>query len=108
MFGKWAIREFEKTVPMSTYLLAFTVSDFKNLTTNSDNREFSVYASNKEYKNMQFALNVGHYALKALEEYTGIPYALNKMDFIAIDDFLYGAMVSTTTDRQTDTDRLID
>lgn len=77
---------------MSTYLLAFTVSDFMNLTS-FDEPEFSVYASSKEYLNMEFALNVGRNALKALEEYTGHPYQLSKMDFIAIDDFLYGAMV---------------
>jgi aminopeptidase N len=93
-FGTWAIREFEETIPMSTYLLSFTVSDFKNITS-FDEPEFSVYASAKEHSNMQFALSVGREALRALEEYTAIPYALNKMDFIAIDDFLYGAMVST-------------
>lgn len=92
--GTWNIATFEETIPMSTYLLAFTVSDFKNITENTEELEFSVYASSKDYGNMQFALNVGIEAMKALEEYTGIPYPLNKMDFIAIDDFLYGAMVS--------------
>ncbi|KAL7020925.1 hypothetical protein ACKWTF_011679 [Chironomus riparius] len=87
----WRITEFEETIPMSTYLLAFTVSNFKNLT-NLGNPQFSVYASSKEYKNMEFALNISRSALKALEEYTIHSYPLNKMDFIAIDDFLYGAM----------------
>lgn len=86
--------EFEETVPMSTYLLAFTVSDFTNLTSFDEPEfEFSVYASSKEYLNMEFALNIGQSTLKALEIYTGHPYQLSKMDFIAIDDFLYGAMV---------------
>lgn len=78
---------------MSTYLLAFTVSNFENLTS-IGNPQYSVYASSKEYKNMEFALNISRSALKALEEYTILSYPLNKMDFIAIDDFLYGAMVS--------------
>lgn len=78
---------------MSTYLLAFTVCDFKNITS-IDGLDFSVYASSKEYKNMQFALDIGTSALKALESYTGHSYPRNKMDFIAIDDFLLGAMVS--------------
>lgn len=77
---------------MSTYLLAFTVSDFWNITS-IDEPEFSVYASSKEYLNMEFALNVGKNALKALEDFSGHSYQLSKMDFIAIDDFLYGAMV---------------
>lgn len=80
---------------MSTYLLAFTISDFVNITNFNENEPvFSVYASSKEYRNMEFALDVGRDALKALEEYTGHPYQLDKMDFIAIDDFLYGAMVN--------------
>lgn len=78
---------------MSTYLLAFTISDFVNMTSFDEDLEFSVYASTKEYRNMEFALIVGKAALKILEFYTGHPYQLNKMDFISIDDFLYGAMV---------------
>lgn len=89
----WRETEFEETPPMSTYLLAFTVSDFSNMTSFSE-PEFSVYASVKEYQNMEFALGVGRYSLIALEVYTGHPYQLDKMAFIAIDDFLYGAMVN--------------
>lgn len=43
---------------------------------------------------MRYALEVGIKALNALEDYVGHDYALNKMDFIAVDDFLMGAMVS--------------
>lgn len=85
--------EFDVSPPMSTYLLAFTISDFVNMTSFDEQPVFSVYASSKEYRNMEFALDVGRDALKALEEYTGHAYQLDKMDFIAIDDFLYGAMV---------------
>lgn len=42
---------------------------------------------------MQYALDMGAKALQALEEYVGHRYTLGKMDFIAIDDFLMGAMV---------------
>jgi aminopeptidase N len=77
---------------MSTYLLAFTISDFMSMASD-DAVKFTVYASAKEVQNMEFALDVGKGAIKALEEYTGHPYQLDKMDFIAIDDFLYGAMV---------------
>jgi aminopeptidase N len=88
----WDIYEFEETPRMSTYLLAFTVSDFKKIPI-SNALEFSGYASAKEFSKMEFALNVGRQAMVALEQWTKIPYVLNKMDFIAIDDFLYGAMV---------------
>jgi aminopeptidase N len=91
-YGPWKEFEFDETPPMSTYLLAFTISDFISMTSD-DELKFAVYASSKEYRNMEFALGVGKGAIKALEEYTGHPYQLDKMDFIAIDDFLYGAMV---------------
>lgn len=77
---------------MSTYLLAFAISEFRNTTIFSD-VEFSVYSSSKSRLNMQYALETGIEALKALEEYVGHKYQLDKMDFIAIDDFLMGAMV---------------
>jgi aminopeptidase N len=93
-FILWKVTEFEETPVMSTYLLAFTVSDFRNITSSGE-PEFSVYASVKEFNNMEFALNVGRDLLKALENFTGQPYSLSKMDFIAIDDFLYGAMVTS-------------
>lgn len=79
---------------MSTYLLAFSVADYRNLTekTSDGKLDFSVYASRDAIKGMQFALDVGQKALKALEEYIELDYTLGKIDFIAIDDFLMGAM----------------
>lgn len=77
---------------MSTYLLAFAVSEFRNVTV-FDETEFSVYASQKAISSMRYALDVGRQALKELEDYVGHSYSLGKMDFIAIDDFLMGAMV---------------
>lgn len=77
---------------MSTYLLAFAVSEFRSIV-NSDPTEFSVYSSQSTLNSMRYALDVGGKALEALEEYVGHNYTLGKMDFIAIDDFLMGAMV---------------
>lgn len=88
----WRTTDFEPTPVMSTYLLAFAVSDFGNITV-FDLPEFSVYASQKAINSMQYALNIGGEALKTLEDYVGHNYSLGKMDFIAIDDFLMGAMV---------------
>lgn len=89
----WRVTSFEPTPVMSTYLLAFAVSSFRNLTQLGD-IEFSVHASQKATPDMRYALDTGIAALKALEEYVGHNYTLDKMDFIAIDDFLMGAMVS--------------
>lgn len=77
---------------MSTYLLAFSASEFKSIN-QSDLTEFSVYSSKTTLGNMKFALEIGGKALRAMENYIGHNYTLGKMDFIAIDDFLMGAMV---------------
>ena len=77
---------------MSTYLLAFAVSEFENTTQSSEN-VFSVYSSLATIDSMKYALEIGIEALRTLEDFVGHPYQLNKMDFIAIDDFLMGAMV---------------
>ena len=77
---------------MSTYLVAFAVSQFRNITDFSET-EFSVYSSQQALNSMQYALDTGKEALQTLEAYVGHDYTLGKMDFIAIDDFLMGAMV---------------
>lgn len=81
---------------MSTYLLAFSVSQFRNITKLGP-IEFSVHASQTAVNDMQYALDNGIAAIQALEEYIGHNYTLKKMDFIAIDDFLMGAMVRFKT-----------
>lgn len=87
----WKKTKFEPSPVMSTYLLAFAVSMFRNTTDIAD-LEFSVYSSTKTMLSMRYALSTGIDALKVLEDYVGHPYQLSKMDFIAIDDFLMGAM----------------
>ena len=84
---------FEITPIMSTYLLAFTVSEFRSRAILTSNVSFKVYSSQKTLNSMQYALDTGVAALEALEDYIGHNYTLNKMDFLAIDDFLMGAMV---------------
>lgn len=41
---------------------------------------------------MKYALDFGQKALATIEEELDVKYQLPKMDFLAIDDFLYGAM----------------
>lgn len=77
---------------MSTYLLAFAVSEFRN-STQFNATEFSVYSSGSSSSSMKYALETGNRALSILEDYVDHKYQLEKMDFIAIDDFLMGAMV---------------
>lgn len=83
--------DFEKTPPMSTYLVAVFVGDFKSNNTNSS---VNVY-THDDYLNQTNYIKVqAPRHLKALEEYTGISYKsmLPKMDLLAIPDFRAGAM----------------
>lgn len=87
----WRTTTFEPTPVMSTYLLAFAVSEFANITEHGQ-REFAVHSRQQAVSGMQYALETGVRALSTLETYVGRNYTLSKMDFIAIDDFLMGAM----------------
>lgn len=73
---------------MSTYLLAFVISDFESRSEGN----FSVYSPEKDIDDTKYALDVGKRSLEELKSYINLPYQLDKMDFIAIDAFLMGAM----------------
>ena len=73
---------------MSTYLLAFVISDFESRKVEN----FSVYSPGKDINDTIYALDVGQRSLEELQKYINLPYQLQKMDFIAIDAFLMGAM----------------
>jgi len=84
--------KFDATLEMSTYLLAFLVSDFKKKT--NINGNFSVWAREDFITSGggDFSQEIGPQALKLLEEYTSIPFALPKVDQVAVPDFAAGAM----------------
>lgn len=71
---------------MSTYLLAFVVSDFKNIT----NGRFSVWARPNAIDSARYALEVGPKILEFFEDYFSIKYPLPKIDMIALPDFSAG------------------
>ncbi|XP_011497942.1 PREDICTED: aminopeptidase N-like [Ceratosolen solmsi marchali] len=81
---------FFTTPPMSTYLLAFVVSDFTSIS--NKNLNFSIYSRPNAIQYGNMALNVSEKILKALEDFTGIPFHINKMEQAAIPDFAAGAM----------------
>lgn len=80
--------EFQESVPMSTYLLAFVVSDFKKLSDGT----FSVWARPEAIESARYALEVGPKILKFYEEYFNISYPLPKLDMIALPDFSAGGL----------------
>ncbi|XP_043274166.1 glutamyl aminopeptidase-like [Venturia canescens] len=88
---------FAKSVPMSTYLICFIVSDFVGVTAPARNLEgntfpISVYTVRAQKEKAHFALDIG---VKIIEYYIklfGINYPLPKLDMAAIPDFVSGAM----------------
>ncbi|XP_055743496.1 endoplasmic reticulum aminopeptidase 1b [Salvelinus fontinalis] len=84
---------FDTSVRMSTYLVAFIVSDFQSVSkTTSHGVKISVYAVPDKIDQTDFALNAAVRLLDFYDDYFDIPYPLPKQDLAAIPDFQSGAM----------------
>ncbi|NWT58912.1 AMPN Aminopeptidase, partial [Erythrocercus mccallii] len=89
----WNVTEFETTPRMSTYLLAFIVSQFTNVQNNSKTliriwgRPNAIKAGQGNY-----ALSVTGRILSFFEEYYNTSYPLPKSDQVGLPDFNAGAM----------------
>ncbi|XP_015604742.1 aminopeptidase N [Cephus cinctus] len=81
---------FETTPIMSTYLVAFVVSDY-GYVSNAEGT-FRVWTRKNAINTTAYALTLGESELEYLQNYTMIPFALPKMDQISIPDFSAGAM----------------
>lgn len=79
---------YQESVPMSSYLVAFVVSDFVS----KSKGNFAVWTRKDAIRSMDFALDVGSKVLGFLEDFFGIKYPLPKTDMIAVPDFAFGAM----------------
>nr|XP_029524189.1 aminopeptidase N isoform X2 [Oncorhynchus nerka] len=85
---------FDETKKMSTYLLAFIVSDYDYINSTKDNVLIRIYARKKAIADGQgeYALNKTGPILKFFEKYYNATYPLPKSDQIALPDFNAGAM----------------
>ncbi|XP_012288914.1 putative aminopeptidase-2 isoform X2 [Orussus abietinus] len=81
---------FQETPLMSTYLIAFVVSDFGENTNKYNN--LTIWGRSDLIEYTDYSLSVGEKSIKFLEDFTGVPYDLPKMDFAAIADFGRAAM----------------
>ncbi|XP_072421563.1 alanyl (membrane) aminopeptidase b, tandem duplicate 1 [Chiloscyllium punctatum] len=90
----WIITSFEKTPKMSTYLLAFIVSDFDYDYDNTSDTEIRIWARKQAIEEDQgkYAVNVTGKILQFFENYYNVFYPLPKSDQIALPDFNAGAM----------------
>eukprot|EP00095_Tigriopus_kingsejongensis_P000725 snap_masked-scaffold338_size202645-processed-gene-1.10 protein:Tk00725 transcript:snap_masked-scaffold338_size202645-processed-gene-1.10-mRNA-1 annotation:"endoplasmic reticulum aminopeptidase 1" len=85
--------EFEETVEMSTYLLAFVVCDFQRVkAVTKGGVNVSVIAAPDKINQAQYALQAAVKIMDYYDNFFGVPYPLEKEDLIAIPDFGAGAM----------------
>uniref|UniRef100_A0A8D2L122 Aminopeptidase n=1 Tax=Varanus komodoensis TaxID=61221 RepID=A0A8D2L122_VARKO len=89
----WTQTKFQKSVPMSTYLVAWAVHQF-NFTERLSSRgvPLRVYAQPQQLHTAMYAANVTKIVFDFFEEYFNMTYSLPKLDKIAIPDFGTGAM----------------
>ncbi|XP_048471730.1 aminopeptidase Ey-like [Rhincodon typus] len=90
----WTVTSFQQTPKMSTYLLAFIVSDFGFEYENKSGTEIRIWARKQAIQEGQgeYALNVTGKILHFFEDYYNVSYPLPKSDQIALPDFNAGAM----------------
>ncbi|NXY01176.1 AMPN Aminopeptidase, partial [Pteruthius melanotis] len=90
----WNITEFDTTPRMSTYLLAFIVSQFKYVPSGSDKTLIRIWGRPKAIDEGQgnYALSVTGPILSFFEAHYNTPYPLPKSDQVGLPDFNAGAM----------------
>lgn len=90
----WVLDKFNESIPMSTYLVAFTINDFvyRESKTSVDGIVFRVWARPDAISQLEYATEIGPKVLQYFEKTFRMKYPLPKMDMIAIPNFGAGAM----------------
>jgi len=83
---------FQTTPKMSTYLVAFIVSDFESTTGELNGLRQRVFSRKGKQDQQEWALWSGLVVESSLAGYFGVPFALPKLDQAGIPDFSAGAM----------------
>ncbi|XP_060042237.1 glutamyl aminopeptidase isoform X2 [Erinaceus europaeus] len=91
--SNWVRTTFQKSVPMSTYLVCFAVHQFAAVERQSNRGvPLKVYVQKEQSHTAQYAADITKIVFDYFEEYFDMNYALPKLDKIAIPDFGTGAM----------------
>ncbi|KAM4625669.1 glutamyl aminopeptidase [Polymixia lowei] len=84
---------FEKSIPMSTYLVCFAVHQFDFVERKSSRGiPLKIYAQKSQIHTAEYAANTTKVIFDYFEEYFNMTYSISKLDKIAIPDFGTGAM----------------
>ncbi|XP_061855431.1 aminopeptidase N [Colius striatus] len=90
----WKVTQFETTPKMSTYLLAFIVSQFSQVNETANNVLIRIWGRPEAISEGQgdYALQVTGPILNFFENHYNTPYPLKKSDQVGLPDFNAGAM----------------
>lgn len=84
---------FDETVRMSSYLVAFTVCDFKTMSARTkDGIHVRVLVPSDQQNQAEYALFSATALLTYFQDFFNITYPLSKLDLMAVPDFAAGAM----------------
>ncbi|SPP82967.1 aminopeptidase N isoform X1 [Drosophila guanche] len=82
--GELTTTLFAATPPMSTYLVAFVISDFEHISETYRGVTQRIYSSPRSKEKGQSALKNAVRTVAAMEDYFGVSYPLQKLDHIAL------------------------
>lgn len=77
---------------MSTYLVALVVSEFQSLSNNSGSHVIKAWSNPDRVYQLPYPLSVASKAIEYFESHLKIPYALPKLDIVAMPDYIAVAM----------------
>lgn len=89
----WKTTTYKKTLKMSSYILALFIGDiqFKETILNNGVR-IRVYTDPVNIDRVDHALNISRIVLEGFERQFGIRYPMEKLDFVSVQNFKFGAM----------------
>ncbi|XP_046398996.1 aminopeptidase N-like isoform X3 [Ischnura elegans] len=76
---------FEETPKMSTYLVAFIVSNLSYM--KAEGHEFRVWTRREYINDVEYSVRIGPKILEVMKNITGIEYSLPKMDMVTVPDY---------------------
>jgi alanyl aminopeptidase len=88
----WQTVEFKKTKPMPTYLVALAVGELDSYDIPNLGVPGKIYTPKGQAQRTKFAAKHTAGILQNLESYFGSAYPYEKLDFVAVPNFTFGAM----------------
>jgi alanyl aminopeptidase len=88
----WQTVEFNKTKPMPTYLVALAVGELDSYDIPNLSVPGKIYTTKGQAQRTKFAAKHTAGILQNLERYFGSSYPYEKLDFVAVPNFTFGAM----------------